>query len=1014
VFLRESDFAATPPPADSRLVFDPIAVTPFRRGSAVADQEINLEEKFPDLQPIRSAPSLFTINGCGLMLYGSRDYDADTETYVKTQCLTFIFVPLMGVRAYRVANAEQGWYFIGREPLSAFARIWNVFLVAGVMAAIGIGSWVARTSSPEYVARKDLEQAQELASAGQWRDAAARYVKVVQSGTSSAAVARARIDRLFADLAETATADDGLALITLGDQLRHQAIHVADLELIALKLASRHAAASPRKSFEILQVVDRLPIVPEEKTAEYTKRRLQVRETVLVALVAAEKDAVDAAAELAVIRESQGKLDECKKLLEPRLARLGDTEGARILGQIYARGGDIEKAHRLLVPYCKNKLNALHEAERAYDATYNAFVQRLRQEPVPTDLQNRVNAANPDQRKIIWQQDLMDRVKKDVGIADARRALQKAARVVPVALDLGIVLLQRSRTLKDPADRQRELKQAEETFLAIRGMAGQTEEYQMFLGQVYYWMGKQKEGRKLFDEFLAKRKRDYRGLMLLANTLRSLGATTDARRLSEEAYKSASKDEDRHPAASLRALLSEDTDDKVVWLRRANPNSLDVQADLNSALGHQAERDGRDAEAAGFFRKAIAIYDKMPVTSSSLNNGGLVWLSLYRVTGDKAAFDKGIQQIEKAVALAPSDSVLMFNTAYLLHEAAAADLIGKAINITALQLSASLDLLRYLYRNDKERNVWIQRVRKHAGIKRSDEYFEKAMLLAPQNAGSYFQVAATRVFLRDAEGLKALFERLRTANVDTADLEKNTLDYIRGKDLDKTRRQKQADVARLRKAIATLQGRKDATFAVACCRLSSDLIALGTIDERVDVDEIVRLAEDAHEAAPSSGTLHSLINALAYRAVGALAAKSPPDADKVKKSRRTMSALYLLAALARHDESAQARLQKDADVTRIVSLEKESGRAFPGERSAVEWALLSRIDPAEAKQVAAAVQKDAISEVTMQAMDLILRTNPTRAMDAYWKLEMQGRQDEAAKVVERLRKQGIELPLPKP
>jgi hypothetical protein len=46
--------------------------------------EIDLNRKFPDLRPIKSPPPMFRINGCGVALYGRRDADQETGTYVAT------------------------------------------------------------------------------------------------------------------------------------------------------------------------------------------------------------------------------------------------------------------------------------------------------------------------------------------------------------------------------------------------------------------------------------------------------------------------------------------------------------------------------------------------------------------------------------------------------------------------------------------------------------------------------------------------------------------------------------------------------------------------------------------------------------------------------------------------------------------------------------------------------------------------------------------------------------------
>src|SRR5262249_46444483 len=89
----------------------------FRHQGPVAMAEFNLEEKFPNLRLIQSPPSLHTINGIGTTIYGARDHDPETGTYVKTHWFCVLFIPVLALGAYRVADAERGWYFIGKEPL---------------------------------------------------------------------------------------------------------------------------------------------------------------------------------------------------------------------------------------------------------------------------------------------------------------------------------------------------------------------------------------------------------------------------------------------------------------------------------------------------------------------------------------------------------------------------------------------------------------------------------------------------------------------------------------------------------------------------------------------------------------------------------------------------------------------------------------------------------------------------------------------------------------------------------
>src|SRR5687768_802836 len=117
-------------------------------------------------------------------------------------------------------------------------------------------------------------------------------------------------------------------------------------------------------------------------------------------------------------------------------------------------------------------------------------------------------------------------------------------------------MLQRAQGQADPAARKSQLEAAEQVFLAVRGVAGESDEYRLALGQVYYWLGKQAEGRKLFDEFLAAKGRGAEDLLRIAATLRQLGAEPEARALAEEAYNKATTNEHRHAAANVRYLCA--------------------------------------------------------------------------------------------------------------------------------------------------------------------------------------------------------------------------------------------------------------------------------------------------------------------------------------------------------------------------------------------------------------------------------------------------------------------------
>ena len=104
-----------------------------------ADQQriTQLRIRFPTLEPIGQPPPLLQVNGIGVTVFGRRDVDAETATYVKTLAVTLLWMPVFMLRAYRVMDAPNGgWYFVGREPLSNLALAWNFLGLPAVVFAV--------------------------------------------------------------------------------------------------------------------------------------------------------------------------------------------------------------------------------------------------------------------------------------------------------------------------------------------------------------------------------------------------------------------------------------------------------------------------------------------------------------------------------------------------------------------------------------------------------------------------------------------------------------------------------------------------------------------------------------------------------------------------------------------------------------------------------------------------------------------------------------------------------------
>src|SRR5438876_392677 len=307
-----------------------------------------LQQRFPEMQPISGPPGLTTVNGIGAMVYGRRDHDEETGTYVKTYCFCILFIPLFAMRAYRVADAPQGWYFLGRVPLSALAKLWNLMVPLLIVAAIGIGMWVSHTGTPEYQAGRKLAEADALAADGKLERAAQIYKELADGATSHAAAARERLGALLDNPAAEANPEEAAKALRLAVEVHKFRAPIPGLFERGQALAQKQAATNPGAALALIDAVAPL--------AKDPKQIADFRFPLLEKAVAQKPDDLDSVSELAVVLESRKQWDKCEKLLAPQAAKLGEREGARILGQIYSRAGKFQEAQPLLQSYSDKRL----------------------------------------------------------------------------------------------------------------------------------------------------------------------------------------------------------------------------------------------------------------------------------------------------------------------------------------------------------------------------------------------------------------------------------------------------------------------------------------------------------------------------------------------------------------------------------------------------------------------------------------------------------------------------------
>jgi hypothetical protein len=530
------------------------------------------------------------------------------------------------------------------------------------------------------------------------------------------------------------------------------------------------------------------------------------------------------------------------------------------------------------------------------------------------------------------------------------------------------------------------------------------------LGQVYYWLGKQKEGQEEFDKLLAKHDRRPEMLGLLARVLRDLGAVSEARKLMEEAYDKSSDARFRQNIAHFRAITSKDTDDEILWLERCDPSDVHTKALRARLMGHRAVTQGKDAEAAASFREAVAIYEGLPQSVDVLNNGALVYLELFETTGDRSALQRGAQWLEKAVGLSPTDSVILSNAATEMLRAAAQDLAGDKLNLRELQMSGDLSALQFLVGDQKDLDALRLRARQQPELRKCISYLERNGVLAPKSLGDNYSALAIYSFLRDRESLQRLGRRIEEAQPDTQETAAAMLKYYQYKDEDSAKDRRQSRLVRARELESRLRGGdKGPAYAAAVNRLI-DLELSMPDEEPCDADELVRLAEDAHRAAPSLGTYNPLIDALMYRAGKKLAADFPQYAAATRGSGRAASGSQAVALAMQRSDALGKAARENKDVQRMIAVTVQRLQAFPETRGALARSELAAAQPPQDELRAKCLVPDDTYELALEISGRLMPINPHEAFIVYWKRCAAG-EASPREPLDKLVKLGVPLPV---
>ena len=978
----------------------------YRQVQMTEEKRINLEYKFPEMTPVKGPPPLITINGCGCGMYGKRDWDEESKTYVSTLCICLVFIPIISLAAYRVAKSKNGWYFLGKVPLSGFARTWNNIMLLIVLALIGIICWRMHVDSQSYKDKQTLLKAEHLEKEGQTARAVIFYSRLYFNSPEQKEVACKALRNIYDACEKKGAGKNSLNLLEHLVQVdrRTKGKLFPDFRGLVLKQTKECLDSNPTLGLEYLNLARKLRV--DKSALDKLYRRM------LEKCVATNPQNVDAVLKLVGIYESERNFDKCEKILMPVKGKIASTEGARILGKIMLRKKNYDEAYKLLHPYVKAKMKTFRKARVNYvnelKKAQKRALAKLNGNPDSKAYREISRIRDKKKRKRKLDEYLSKWMKKDSSVKKSLDEYIKAASFVPSAIELGMLQLERARTVVSVEERKKELEAAERTFVAIAPFASGSDEYKLSLGEVYYWLGKDSEGEKQFDGYLTSRKRDARALLYLADIYRRIGKTGKVYKLAKEVFdKKEVSSKEKDQAVFLLSQTCLTNTEKIYWLEKLDKTNDGMLASLYSTKADLAIENGDDGKARKFLEKSIAVYEKMPETATLLNNLSLIYSSLYAITGEPEDLAKSAKMIVKAVDLNPRGAILLLNAVSSLIKSSVIKVIADKVDLRKLRSLAGTAVLNYLYCDKAGRQSLYQAIRETDSYKKALEFNSRLYILAPKNINVYVMGMMLAAYSDSRSRLKTLLkieEMLKKASPDVSKLKSYTRDFYSGKRDGEIMKTLKGNLKKYRLMLKNLYPEKDPLcFAVMAATVTKLERKLNKYESRSNQNEILSLAEKAFKCSSSAGTARAYRNALAYCVLKKLTETNPGFQKISVKAKRCLASYELIAYIAVSMPEAAGKLASDPNTGKILKLLHLKYDMLPAELSVNDWAVAKLLEPAFAEKIKDRIVNNKVKMEEYRISYDFFSYAVSTQLDEYILETMLGKKDDAEKVLKKAR-----------
>jgi len=501
-------------------------------------------------------------------------------------------------------------------------------------------------------------------------------------------------------------------------------------------------------------------------------------------------------------------------------------------------------------------------------------------------------------------------------------------------------------------------------------------------------------------------------MMAVGQILREVGETTKARAIAEEAYRNTRVTTEKYQAAQFRALMYIDTDDEIKWLSNSDPSNAHIQASLNAAKGTRAESKYQYNEAKQYYHKAVALYMKQPETAPVLNNTALVYLSLYRVTKDREVLQKGLDMFDRAIALNPSQGITIYNAVSYMITAGLSDVIGDKIDLKLLAGTGSFDYLPYLYGDHLSKKKYIKLVSEHESIKKGMSYTERVMLLMPKEPTSYGYAYQTYRFTNDLDKLSSVAEKIMTVEFDLETNIQEKMKYYNKEDDKKYFSRLNRSIDHNSTLLKRIDQKKDpVTYSVVLDKYVDNKMTLARMGQKVDIDNVVSLAQKAYRVSPSVKTRSTLTKALFLRASERFAKNNQAYRGMLNRSQRALTHQELITIALDSNILDSGRVINNRDFKRAIDLAMSSNEKFPKSSDIQDWALFRHIDSSYAAKLKKRLLNDKRRRYDNIFVEKFNAADVSSVYSLAWSSEVDGKTDKAKQWISQAAQKGLPMPL---